>query len=216
MNSDKTDNIDKLIPEMFDQMRSNFESKLNSPIHNRTKNNKLVSTNISTQSLLKELEALDKIIPMIENINKNLKSVLPSHITKIQETCKTTNMILDSWISIHSQAGYIHQLMTKQQLNGDIDTSTIEKSKSEVNELKKVYEELQNKRDSVENKRFNSKGTFSLNKRPNNIRKVQKPSPRELHQNKLRNAYRERASNIPNISSRITRPTASSQRKMFK
>ncbi|EDO15252.1 hypothetical protein Kpol_461p5 [Vanderwaltozyma polyspora DSM 70294] len=203
-----TSNIEKLIPAMFDQMRSNLGSSKNSagqPV-------------VTTQSLLKELEVLDKLVPLIEHIDVNLRNALPSHLEKIQETCKSTNMILDSWINIHSQAGYVHKLMdTSQGLGLDLEGKSVnERLLQETKEVEELKKQL-----ILEEQKQNEKtmGHTGRNGAPISGRRVPpssrygRPPYRSAQSNSRLNP---RATGIPNISSRITKPTASSSRKMFR
>ena len=116
--------IDKLIPQIFNEMRSNLNNTTNkfpkstgggASDNISANSNSIRSFNsITTQSLLKESESLDKITAMIKNVTAALKNNLPVYVNQVHEVCKSTNSILDSWINIHCQAGYIHKLMSDQ------------------------------------------------------------------------------------------------------
>lgn len=208
-NIDNSTNIDQLIPQMFDEMRSNLSNQRNS--HDKNKDGLPI---VTTQSLLRELEALDKIIPMIENIDRGLRNALPSHIAKIQETCKSTNQILDSWINIHSQAGYLHKLMNSVQKIGNGGTNSNDKLVEETAEVEKLKKILQNEQ---QRKTSNISAPQNVNaqaiRKPTSLNRIAKSN---FRQGSTIPRPRTKPTGIPNVSSRLTRPTASSSRKMFK
>ncbi|CAI4061872.1 hypothetical protein SKDZ_07G1960 [Saccharomyces kudriavzevii ZP591] len=236
--------IDKLIPQIFNEMRSNLNSTTNRPsksTENGTNDNMLSANtslrpfnSITTQSLLKESESLDKITAMIRNVTGALKNNLPVYVNQVNEVCKSTNSILDSWINIHSQAGYIHKLMSDQtylklindRLNyekantNDEDGSTLHSvialKKKEVLDLKQKLENKKREKEDVPAKSTNQglnprygvqsgRRPLSSNGNGNNSR-VRKPTV----------PASKRPSGIPRVTNRWTKPTASSSRKMFR
>ncbi|MCG8711222.1 hypothetical protein JHU04_004624, partial [Brenneria sp. 4F2] len=50
--------------------------------------------------------------PMVESVDNSLRMSVPQHLDRINEICKSTNTMLDSWINIQSQADYIYKLMS--------------------------------------------------------------------------------------------------------
>ncbi|CAI4039214.1 hypothetical protein SMKI_07G1910 [Saccharomyces mikatae IFO 1815] len=237
--------IDKLIPEIFNEMRSNLNKTTSkSPKSKGIKaTNDVLATNnsirpfnsITTQSLLKESESLDKITAMIRNVTDALKKNLPVYVGQVHEVCKSTNSILDSWINIHSQAGYIHKLMSDQTylklINdklksedtniNDEDGSTLHKmialKKKEVLDLRQKLENKKGEKDDVPSKSpiqgINPRYRPQPGRRPitstgsGNSSRVRKPPQVPAS---------KRPSSIPRVTSRWTKPTASSSRKMFR
>ncbi|QLG74319.1 hypothetical protein HG535_0G02030 [Zygotorulaspora mrakii] len=207
--------LDKLIPQMFDEMRYNLGNKgtLKKPAADKSS-----SSIITTQSLLKELAALDKIIPMIESVDSSLQTALPSHFDKIQEICKSTNTVLDSWINIHSQAGHIHELMgsteyLKYASAQSKDGQTVnakELIQAEEEEIESLKQEIVREKDKQYNANneivSHSKSSIPNSGRVDKNRK--KPGSAFSRYNK--------SQGTPRINSRLTRPTVSSSRKMFR
>lgn len=211
--------VNKLIPQMFDQMRSNLgiKPRERDDGHGHYLNSTAQGSAINTQSLLKELGSLDKMIPMIEAVDSLLQKAVPSHLNRLHEICKSTNAMLDSWVSIQSHAGYVHNLMDSdkylkycdtQLKSGDAVTAEAIIAE-EMKEIESLREQIANE----ENRKLNgekksSDGPVSV-RGPTSAGKV----------NKNKSAIRsrvQRPSAIPSVTSRITRPTASSSRKMFR
>ncbi|QEU60084.1 Duo1 [Kluyveromyces lactis] len=124
--------ISKMIPQIFDQMRRQTGSKnfVSSP------------ASISTQSLLKEQEQLDKIIPVIQNLNERIKDCKEGDMERIKETCHAMNTILDKFISIQSQASYVNSMMNNEEYlgyvaSGKSEEEYISAKQKEVEELEK-------------------------------------------------------------------------------
>lgn len=218
-----TSTVNELIPQMFDQMRSNMGTSNSKQINNSVPLTQAGSPSsaITTQSLLKELEALDKIIPMIETVDDALQKALPSHLNRIHEICKSTNAMLDSWINIQSQAGYVHSLMsseaylrtTSQSSSEDIPRAE-ELIAAEVREIEKlkqaIVEEEENRMGRDHPNTMNV--TSATRKVPNSSRNARGGIRRGAAIRPRLN----RPSGIPSVSSRLARPTASSSRKMFR
>ncbi|XDT40016.1 DASH complex subunit Duo1 [Nakaseomyces glabratus] len=208
--SESLDNsaINQLIPEIFDQMRHNAA---------RTRDAKKPSAmveesgSITTQSLLRELETLDKVIATIRSIDSVVKGALPSHMNKIHHVCKSTNKMLDNWINIQSQAGYAHHIMdsrTGYKTGSNSNEEVVEQYKQEIAELQKSIKMEEDKLIPAQVK-GNGNGPTGQRLYGNSYRQ---PTGRVTKATALRNA-RNRPSGIPQISSRLTRPTASSNLK---
>ncbi|CCD26739.1 Duo1p NDAI_0I01700 [Naumovozyma dairenensis CBS 421] len=218
--------INKLIPQIFDQMKSNFDATtttMGSRTRRDTTNFSMSSSFTSTQSLLKELESLDKIIGMIENVDKTLKSASPQHLNRIYEVCKSTNTILDSWIDIQSQAGYITRLMndpvylkysSDQLFNDDNADEYLALEVEETEKLKKQIEIEQQRKLLATTERqtlSNSRPQVNVRSRTHVSKPVvRRPVPTDSRGN------RPKPSGIPTIPTRLARSTASSSRKMFR
>lgn len=156
--AEEDSNINKLIPEIFDQMRSNLSL---APLAGGIKPfvSSKSSSNLTTQSLLEENKCLDKIIPVIQKLNSSLSSSGPQHLKRIKETCESSNKILDAWIKIQSQAGYVHELMSDQsyleyvsatQENEALTAEAfVQRKEAQVASLKRTLEEKQQLRESV-------------------------------------------------------------------
>lgn len=222
-NKQTNSNMDKLIPEMFDQMRSNLGSHINANginMKNNEHNHK--SSKITTQSLLQELEALDKVILMIDNLDKSLQKALPEHLSRIQETCKSTNLILDTWINIQSQAGYVHSMMDNNNYlkeksekldKGLKDEDLLEEKIEEIEKLKQQLKEEQQKKDMT----FSQPSNVSESKfGGRNIRNNGRVSKFNSRVNSSTMRAKAKPTGIPAVSTRLARPTASSSRKMFR
>ncbi|CCC69900.1 hypothetical protein NCAS_0D03190 [Naumovozyma castellii] len=205
--------INKLIPQIFAQMRSNFDTATSSS--SITDSNQVHRSNITTQSLLNELESLDKIITMVQNLDKTLKNATPKHIDRIHHVCQSTNTILDSWINIQSQAGYINRLMSdplylkfahEQLVTGDTTTADeyLNLEQEEVEKLKRQLELEQQKKHAQQN--VSNSSSSSRGREKNSINKSNSNIRRSV-------PVRSRPSGIP---TRLARPTASSSRKMFR
>lgn len=128
--------ITRMIPQIFDQMRS------------QTNSTNFVSTpaSISTQKLLKEQEQLDNIISVLQKLNKMLKDCKDGDLERIKETCTGMNMILDKFINIQSQATYVKSLMQDEEylkyvVSGQSEEDYLNERVREVDELRKKVEE---------------------------------------------------------------------------
>lgn len=144
--------INKMIPAIFDQMRSN--QQLNSKISFTSKNSTL-----STQSLLKEQEQLDKIISVIENLNKSLKNCAPDNLNRIKKTCEMVNRVLDTWIEIQSQANYFAELMNNNlylkyvnsiknnEINNKEDNNQLDYLTMKIKEVEELKKKIQEKKE---------------------------------------------------------------------
>lgn len=212
--------VNRLIPQMFDQMRSNLGIKPGEADYEQGHHlsQKARGSAINTQSLLKELGSLDKIIPMIEAIDSSLQRAVPSHLNKLHEICKSTNAMLDSWVNIQSHAGYVHNLMDSEKYlkfcdsqlkSGEAVTaeSTIADELKQIEALKQQIAKEEAKRTNVDQN--TSVDSTATGKRPISAGKVDKR--RSLARSRI-----QRPSAIPSVTSRLTRPTASSSRKMFR
>ncbi|QLQ82113.1 hypothetical protein HG537_0G03680 [Torulaspora globosa] len=209
--------VNRLIPQMFDQMRSNLGMNSFDKVQGKSYQTASYNSLVNTQSMLKELETLDKLIPMFESVNQSLQKAVPSHLKRIHEICKSTNAMLDSWVSIQSQAGYVNKLMDSEeyvkyseaQLRKD-DSITAETVISEkMNEIEALKKQIANekaKRTLVDQSTSNGQNSAGL--RPGSSGRVAK--------NSITSSRMRRPSAIPKVTSRLTRPTASSSRKMFR
>ncbi|KAL3230074.1 DASH complex subunit DUO1 [Nakaseomyces bracarensis] len=186
--------INQLIPQIFDQMRTNVSGR-----DDKQRPSAMVDEGITTQSLLKELETLDKIIDTIKRVDDVVKGALPSHMNKIHHVCKSTNRMLDNWINIQSQAGYAYQIMEEHggSLSGG---DLVKKYTEEIDQLKK---ELKQEQDKVNGEKTPNIGSRLPMQKRNPVGRVTKATS-------LRNARNRYGSQI---SDRLTRPTASSQMK---
>ncbi|QLL34992.1 hypothetical protein HG536_0H03680 [Torulaspora globosa] len=213
--------VNRLIPQMFDQMRSNLG--MNSFDQVKGKDYQTASHNslVNTQSMLRELETLDKLIPMFESVNNSLQKAVPSHLRRIHEICKSTNAMLDSWVNIQSQAGYVNKLMDSEeylkyseaQLRKD-DSVTVETVISEkMREIEALKQQVANeKAKKTFTEQSTSGGQTSGGLRPGSGGRLAKSGSNKA----ITNSRMRRPSAIPKVTSRLTRPTASSSRKMFR
>lgn len=186
MSSNTLDNatINKLIPQIFDQMRSNLNSSTTTTAAAITKKAKqqflINNSSITTQSLLKESEMLDKIIPVIENLNESLRNATPQNLQRIYETCLSTNKVLDAWINIQSQAGHIYDLMDSEQyleyakaVQQDEKLTAeqfLQSKKKEVQELIEKKEEKKRSRDLLALKQEEKKQELRKNQSRSGVR----------------------------------------------
>lgn len=212
--------VNKLIPQMFDQMRSNLgiKPREHDDGHGHYLDSSAQGSAINTQSLLKELGSLDKIIPMIEAVDSLLQKAVPSHLNRLHEICKSTNAMLDSWVSIQSHAGYVHNLMDSDkylkycdtQLNSGDAVTAEAIIAEEMKEIESLREQIANEGNKKLNReqKPSSDGPVSV-RGPTSAGKVNK------NKSIIRSRV-QRPSAIPSVTSRITRPTASSSRKMFR
>lgn len=131
---DKEQSVDKLIPQVFDELRSNMDSLNYNSI-----------SPITTQSLLTELENLDKITDIIDSVNNSISNAIGTNIDKIHEVCESSNKLLDSWIGIQSQAGYIYRLMGEPTYVHNLKEDGIENTFEEEIKLEnETIEQLKN------------------------------------------------------------------------
>lgn len=190
--------INQLIPQIFDQMRSNVSTREDKP-----RPSALIDEGITTQSLLKELETLDKIIDTIKRVDTVVKGALPSHMKKIHHVCKSTNRMLDNWIDIQSQAGYAYQIMEDRVTDSLSGEELVKKYSEEVDELKKELKQEQDRIDEKKKKKPSVLGSRIPVHSRQTMGRVTKATS-------LRNARNRQG---VQVSNRLTRPTASSQMK---
>lgn len=211
--------VDRLIPEMFDQMRSNLEMSSFDKVQGKGYQKMSYDSLVNTQSMLRELETLDKLIPMFESVNNSLQKAVPSHLRRIHEICKSTNAMLDSWVNIQSQAGYVNKLMDSEeyvkyseaQLRKD-DSVTAETVISEkMKEIETLKQQIADEK-AKKNSQSASGGQTSGDLRPRSGGRLAKNASNKA----ITNSRMRRPSAIPKVTSRLTRPTASSSRKMFR
>lgn len=197
--------INKLIPEIFDQMRVNLNVKKS--VGPATFGS---ASNVTTQSLLEESKALDKIIPVIENLDKSLKMAGPQHLKRIQETCISTNKILDTWIKIQSQAGYAYDLMSSEPYLNCIGALQRDDNKTAENVL-------QSKRDEI----ATLKAALEEKKRSKSVETADREQPKDKQVSGSRTAVASRGratsgirkpTGIPRSTSRVARPTVTKPR----
>ncbi|CCF55902.1 hypothetical protein KAFR_0A04670 [Kazachstania africana CBS 2517] len=214
--------INKLIPQIFDQMRSNFD------LTTRNKISVAPTSAITTQSLLQELESLDKIIDMIDNIDKVLAGAAPKNIARIHEVCKSTNTILDSWINIQSQAGYIHRLMNKpayvenlrNKLKG-ADGSVEQELNFEVEEVERLKQEIERQKQKQILQETNTTSSLlnkaSFRRRAIPItRNAGKNIVSKSHVHKREVPSKSTTSGIPTLNNKTAASTIKAQRKLFR
>lgn len=202
--------LNNLIPQMFEEMRSNLGKGAEDGNNHTASQNSV----ITTQSLLRELEVLDKIIPMVENVENSLNLSIPQHLDRIHEICKSTNSMLDSWIDIQSQAGYINRLMRSSAylkhasaLTTTDGTSGDELLAAEIKENESLKEQLKQEQDK-EIARKDAQNQTRQDSQTNP--RVSKPGNSRIPRSRITRP------NIPSVTERLTRPTASSTRKMFR
>ncbi|SMN21240.1 similar to Saccharomyces cerevisiae YGL061C DUO1 Essential subunit of the Dam1 complex (aka DASH complex) [Maudiozyma saulgeensis] len=177
--------VDKLIPQVFDELRSNLDSLQ----YNRHQT-KISPSPITTQSLINELENLEKITKIIEEITSSVKDNIPKDINKIYKVCQSSNKLLDSWIGIQSQAGYIYRLMGEptylRHLREDgIEHSFEEEVKLETENIEQLKKEILklNTIQSTESKsptKSNNVRKTLYNKKPTGIRRPTVTKERKL------------------------------------
>ncbi|AMD19819.1 HCL332Cp [Eremothecium sinecaudum] len=139
-------NIDKLIPRIFDQMRSNQVNNTKKTVETTPW---FTSSSISTSVLLKELEQLDKIIPVIKHLNGSLRNSTMDNLSRIKMTCRSVNKVLDSWLKIQSQASYVGELMDDDEYLQYIEETKGDEAKCAdyMNKKRLQVEELRRKVD---------------------------------------------------------------------
>lgn len=219
--------INELIPQIFDQMRSSLQRNA---IHDKSMNAMVPKKSGSTQhklnhdidhlhsavtiqSLMHEMENLDKLIAMVKNLDTVLSSALPKHLNRIHEVCESTNRMLDHWIDIQSQAGYVHKLMedenyVKSIAEGNENISEIIKTESiAIEKLKSQVEKATKaKVVSEQTPKLNTKRPYTTSQsrvKKQNVTRSNLPPP------KIK-------TNVRTVGERLSRPTASSSRKNFK
>lgn len=185
--SKEEENVDKLIPQIFDEMRSNLDS-----ISYR------MTSAITTQSLMNELESLDKIIKVIDGINDSVIDMIPNHIGKMYDVCHSSNVLLDSWVGIQSQAGYIYRLMSDPVYINHLKEEGINRSFED--EVKLENESI----DKLKREIFALKDAKDFIKPVDTVKKINRGN-REI-------SKQTRLSGIP----KICKPTISSERKLFR
>ena len=141
--------INKLIPQIFGEVRSTIDAANQQHITSI-----MDTSSITTHSVSIELDNLDRIIPLIERIDECVRTVLPSNMEKLHEICKSTNAILDAWISVQSQAGYIHQLMDEPMYISDLKENGLDNERGLEEELSLEIEGL--KRDIEKERQMRS------------------------------------------------------------
>lgn len=188
---EKEQSVDKLIPQVFDELRSNMDS---------LKYNSL--SPITTQSLITELENLDKITEVINSINGSISDVISTDIGKIHDVCQSSNKLLDSWIGIQSQAGYIYRLMGEptyvQNLKEDgIDNTFEEEIKLENESIEQIKKEIA---------KITSPPSVSISVTKNS----------RNNGTSIRNGTIRKQSTLVKRPTGIRRPTVTRERKLFR
>ena len=217
--------INKLIPQIFGEVRSTIDAANQQHITSI-----MDTSSITTHAVSIELDNLDRIIPLIERIDECMKTVLPNNMERLHEICKSTNAILDAWISVQSQAGYIHQLMDEPMYISDLKENGLDNEGGLEKELGLEIESL--KRDIEKERQMRS--TPVQPPTPNGVRNASRPinggkgvaSSRTVGvATSARGQVARRAgiprSDVPTRSSkpsppRNTRYTPSTRRKMFR
>lgn len=97
-------NMDKLIPEVFAEMRSNL---------NQSTQRHARSQGPTTQSLMHELDSLDRILATVKKLNGTISGAITTDLHSVHSVCVSSNKLLDAWIGVQSQAGYVHRLMSE-------------------------------------------------------------------------------------------------------
>ncbi|AET38584.1 Duo1p Ecym_3072 [Eremothecium cymbalariae DBVPG len=200
--------IDKLIPQIFDQMRSNQL--------NNTKTNggslPLFMSSVSTPTLLKEVEQLDSILPVIKHLNNSLRHSTSDNLNRIKKTCESVNKVLDTWIKIQSQAGYVSELLDDKEYLKYIDATQGDEAK------KQNY--MENKRAEVEEIRRKIQ-----EKNKPAVATVEAPLPKKPFSKATANYKKGKvgASGIPRSSAKVRKPvsnpvvtTGAKNRRMFR
>ncbi|SCU81370.1 LAFA_0C04390g1_1 [Lachancea sp. 'fantastica'] len=202
--------INKLIPEIFDQMRSNLSIGPSGKPLKPFVSAAATPSSMTAQSLLEESKCLDEIIPVIQTLNSSLSSAGPQHLKRIRETCESSNKVLDTWIRIQSQAGYAYELMNDesylefvtaaQQDQTLTPQAHLERKQNQVTELRRILENKQNLKEKaqVEEKERQSMNNSSI-RRPKRFGTTNRtPATR---------GGMRKPSGIPRSTSRITKPT---------
>lgn len=212
--------INKIIPQIFEKKRGVLDS---ATITSKLQASTSQISSLATQSVIEERSSLDNIIEMVDKVNSVLSTATPKNLKRIHEVCKSTNFILDTWVNIQSQASYLNKMMKDTEYIKYLESmekgqDLITEHREEVNKLKAELERLKNpQRVNAANKpntsssleRLQNRGGVSTTKRTPTIagNRNQRSVPKRLP---------NKSSNIPRVSSRISRPTASSQKKTFR
>ncbi|CAB4255838.1 similar to Saccharomyces cerevisiae YGL061C DUO1 Essential subunit of the Dam1 complex (aka DASH complex) [Maudiozyma barnettii] len=191
--------VDKLIPQVFDELRSNMDS-------HQYPHQSTIASPITTQSLINELENLEKITQVIEQITSSVKHNIPKDIDRIYEVCQSSNKLLDSWIGIQSQAGYIYRLMGEPSYLRHLREDGIEHSFEE--EVKLETESIEQLKKEIV--------------RVNAIQSGESKSQPQQQQQASKTTIRKPNRSIYNTNSNskkptgIRRPTITKERKLFR
>ncbi|GMM55292.1 Duo1 protein [Maudiozyma humilis] len=105
-------NMDKLIPEVFAEMRSNLNQSA-SRTGAGAGAGATPATGPTTQSLMHELDSLDRILTTVKQLNTSVSGAVATDLAKVHSVCVSSNRLLDAWIGVQSQAGYVHRLMSE-------------------------------------------------------------------------------------------------------
>lgn len=212
--------INKIIPQIFEKKRGTLDS---ATITSKLQASMSQISSLATQSVIEERSSLHGIIEMVDKVNEILSSVTPKNLNRIHEVCKSTNFILDTWVNIQSQATYLNKMMKNTEYIKYLESmekgqDPIVKRTEEITKLKTELERLKNPQHSNIGKktgtsssveRLQRRGGINANQRVSTVanNRAQRPDPKRLP---------KKNSNIPRVSSRVSRPTASSQRKTFR
>ncbi|CCH61787.1 hypothetical protein TBLA_0F02470 [Henningerozyma blattae CBS 6284] len=223
-------NYEELIPKYFEDVHSRRKYSTNtvSKITNNSTDSEYGK--LTSASLIEESKNLDRIIIALENVDKTLKNAIPSHLNRINEVCRSTNFILDTWIDIQNNAGSIHKLMNNKDYieliqrtpsnssqSATLDEA-IEQEKREIEELKTKID-LEKQKQSSMNQQRKPAPTSTSRYVPSYARSISRSSAnRDLNanQNNSSSRSRNRSSGIPNAPNRIQKPPYGSSRKMFR
>ncbi|CCK70919.1 Duo1p KNAG_0F02540 [Huiozyma naganishii CBS 8797] len=134
--------LNEIIPHIFEQRRSVLDTET---ITSKLQQSRTQISSLALQSLMEESTALDKITETIKQLNDVVQNSSKGNLSKLQEVCKSTNFILDTWIDIQSEAGYLQKLMNDPQyilyLQGkDAGKDLLEEERREVSQLKQKLE----------------------------------------------------------------------------
>ncbi|AAS50528.2 AAR161Wp [Eremothecium gossypii ATCC 10895] len=133
--------LDELIPQIFDQMRTNQLDGSGAAAWG--------TAAVSTATLLKEMEQLDQIIPVLQQLNESLRRSTGENLSRIRRTCEAVNRVLDTWIKIQSQAGYVGELMDDSEYLSYMEKTRGDEGQQQayMESLRKQVEELRRKVD---------------------------------------------------------------------
>ncbi|SCV01024.1 LAMI_0G08856g1_1 [Lachancea mirantina] len=204
--------IDRLIPEIFDQMKSNLDAV-------KTSTRPFVSagtrSTLTTQSLLEESRMLDKIIPVVEKLETTLSVAGPQHLKRIKETCESTNKILDAWINIQSQGGYAYDLMNNEQYMNYFNALQNDETMTAEGYMNEKRQEVATLRDQLESKKKMSENTLgkpaNINQRPLSSESTT-ATAKSRTGNKARQTGMPKPSNIPRSKTRATKPRVTTRK----
>lgn len=162
--------INQIIPQIFERKKTNAD---NSTITSKLQQSMSQISSLATQSLIQESESLDKIIDMIENVDKVVKGSSSQNLKRMHEVCKSTNAILDIWIEIQSQATYVNNMMNNtkyieylklKQSGKEIieeETKEIEQLREEIAKLKEEKQKAANV--NMSNPNISKRNRFGYN-----------------------------------------------------